>query len=176
MKINRLETHDRLEQFQQQQDNIGLGVEECIRNVPSSITCPFYVYGHSRNVDYHEQVDHLLSGASKAVTSRLIWMPVVTKPKAAPNSYLFLASKKSDVVKIIWMLPKRELWDNFAPGKMMHNENVWTSIQNYKKYRDVLNVPDKDGPTEKDVLEFRKIIGAEAQKKQKQKQIAEILR
>lgn len=172
MKINRLETHDRLLHFQKQQQSISDGLMDCIKNVPDSITCPFYVYGHSRSVGIDEKTGILLSGHSMAPDVRLLWVPTITKPKAAPNTYLFLARKNSDVIKIIWMLPKAELWSQYAPGQMCFNENIWVSIQNYKDNRIELDRPDPDGPTEKDVQDFRRAYGHEAQKRKKMKERA----
>lgn len=169
MKINRLETHDRYLLYQKQQESIGQGVQDCINNVPESVTCPFYVYGHSRNVAYDEKVGILMAGYERSPDERLIWMPVVTKPRPTPNSYLFLCRRNSDVIKIIWMLPKQELWDQYAPGQMCFNENIWISIQNYKYDKNAMSQPDQDGPTANDIEDFRRIIGHEAHKKKRMK-------
>ncbi len=172
MKVNRLEAHDRLLFYQKQQQDMSDAIMECIKNVPEGIRSPFYVYGHSRSVAYDEKVSILTLGHEFAPDSRLIWMPVITKPKSTPNTYLFLANRQNDIVQIIWMLPKRELWEQYAPGQMFHNENIWTSIQNFLHHRGDLDAPDKDGPTEKQQEEWFKIIGYEAQKKKKMKKEA----
>lgn len=176
MNLDFFETHDRLLQFKKQSDNISQGVVECIKNVPDSITCPFYVYGHSRTVENDEKVSILKLGEKRVPDTRIIWMPVVTKPKAAPNTYLFLSRKNSDVIEIIWMIPKKELWDQYAPGKLCHNENIWVSIQNFIHHRDKLNAPDKNGPTERDVEFFRRTIGHEAEAKKAQKSQDELMK
>jgi hypothetical protein len=170
MKINRLETHDRLLFYKKEQKDIGDGIQQCINNVPDAITCPFYVYGHSRSVGYDEKKSILINNQKKAPDVRLIWMPVITKPKVEPNTYLFLCRKNTDVINIIWMLPKQELWDQYAPGKLCHNENIWISICNYKYDKSAMNQPDPHGPTEKDILEFRKIMGHEAHKRKRLKE------
>lgn len=36
------------------------------------------------------------------------------------------------VCEIIWALPHKEGLDNYAPGKMFHNEFVWECIQKKK--------------------------------------------
>jgi len=179
MKINRLDTHDRLLFFRKQQNDISQGLQECIKNVPDSIKCPFYAYAHSRQVDFEEKKSiiksNLLLQLEKPPDERLIWMPVVTKPKPTPNSYLFLCRKGSDVVQIIWLLPKRELWDQFKPGQMCFNENIWVSIQNFLHHKERLSAPDEGGPTERDVEHFRKVISEEAHKnKVKKNQAKEI--
>jgi hypothetical protein len=165
MKLNRSETHDRLLQYQKQQQSIGDAVFECIRNVPEGIKSPFYVYGHSRSVSYDEKVSILLDGYGEAPDARLIWTPRISKPKASPNTYLFLCNKNTDVIQIIWMIPKREIWNEYKPGQMTHNENVWVSIQNFIHFRDEMNAPDKEGPKESDMIEWRKVYGEEAHKR-----------
>jgi len=172
MKVNRLEAHDRLLLYQKQEQDMGEAVLECIKNVPEAIRSPFYVYGHSRSVAYDEKVSILQLGYSNAPDTRLLWIPVITKPKSTPNTYLFLANRQTDIVQIIWMLPKRELWEQYAPGQMFHNENIWTSIQNFLHDRAALDAPDKDGPTEKQQEEWFKIIGHEAHRKKKMKKEA----
>lgn len=169
MKVDILDAHDRLLFYQKQQDDISKGIMDCINNVPDSIKCPFYIYGHARTVDQEEQLSIMQLRYEKVPAQRLIWMPVVTKPKAAPNTYLFLARKGSDVIDIIWMLPKRELWEQYKPGNLCHNENIWVSIQNFLHCPDVLNAPDKNGPTESDIKHFRMTMGFEAQFRKKQK-------
>lgn len=162
MKLDKLETHDRLLFFKKQQEDMSRGIQDCIKNVPVSITSPFYVLGHSRKVDVDEQVDLLYRGSLIVPHERMIWSPRITKPLAEANSYLFLCHKYTDIVEIIWMLPKRELWSQYAPGKIMHNENVWISIQNFKKNRNEMNQPDKNGPKPKDEENWFMIMGEEA--------------
>ena len=174
MKINRLETHDRLLHFQKQSDLIFEGCIECIKNVPESIKSPFYVFAHPRTVDEGEQKAILLDGLLTVPNQRLIWQPRITKPKPQTNSYLFLARKNSDVVKIIWLLPPRELWPQYEPGKMTYNEETWTSIQNFTKARYKLSAPDKDGPTKKDEEDFRRIIASEYLKRKMEKEAQKI--
>lgn len=169
MKINRLETHDRLLEFQKQWQTISQGCQECIRNVPEEITSPFYVFAHGRTVGEDEKIallyDHYGNPSFNMPSLRLIWSPRITKPKAQPNSFLFMAQKSSDVIKIIWLLPRPEMWEMFEPGKMTHNPDIWTSILNYKNHREKLNEPEPDGPTAYDEDKFRRIYAALAQVK-----------
>ena len=161
MKIDRLETHDRLKQFQSEWEALSQGVEDCIYNVPDEVKCPFYVWGHSRQINLDEKFDLFFKGGFKYMeevpSERMIWMPRITKPLAEPNSYLFRARKGTDLVEIIWLLPKRELWEQFEPGKMTYNEDVWNSIQNYKHARAELEMPDSDITLE-EINEFKRII------------------
>lgn len=171
MKINRLETHDRFLDFKNQWNVISQGCMECIENVPDAILSPFYVFAHPRTIDNQERVslvtDHGFN-VNSTPKQRLIWQPRITKPKAQTNSYLFLAQKRTDLIKIIWLLPPEELWENYEKGKLTENEDIWTSIQNYRFHRKKLEAPDPDGPTENDVLNFRRIMGEEAHKKKRQ--------
>lgn len=172
MKIDRLETHDRLLYFQKQSNTIYEGCMDCIKNVPESIKSPFYVFAHPRIVDHEEKKSLILSGEMPSFipSQRLIWMPRITKPIPQTNSYLFLAKKNSDVIKIIWMIPPQELWEQYSPGKMTHNEEIWTSIQNFKNCRHKLSLPDEEGPTKRDEEDFRRIMHCEARKKKMEKE------
>jgi hypothetical protein len=173
MKINTLETHDRLLEFNKNAETIYQGCMDCLRNVPDSITFPFYIYAHSRQIDYEEQlsiVNDSIVAMKKAPTERLIWSPRITKPKATSNSYLFLVLQRPDLIKTIWLLPKRELWPQYAPGKMTFSEDVWTSIQNYKHSKAKLEAPDPDGPMSHHEIAWKSIYAHEAHKRLMEKQ------
>ncbi len=169
MKLNRLETHDRMLEFNKQWETINQGCLDCIRNVPNEITSPFYVFAHARTVDRDEQVsmiyDNFGNPHFKTPSMRLIWSPRITKPQAQSNSYLFLAQKNTDTVRILWLIPAPELWQQYEPGKMTHNPDVWTSIVNYKHHKAKLNEPDADGPTAYDVNRWRQVMAAIAREK-----------
>jgi hypothetical protein len=172
MKINLLETHDRLLQFQDQWNVISEGCVECIKNVPDGITSPFYVFAHPRTLERDEKVLLVLTGQAlpdKIPSTRLIWSPRITKPKAQTNSYLFMAKKGSDMIQTIWLLPARETWDQYEPGKMTYNQDVYNSINNFKYYRQRLEMPEKDGPNENDVENWRRVFAYEGNRKQVQK-------
>lgn len=170
MKLNTLETHDRYEQFHNQWNVIAYGCEECLRNVPDAINFPIYIFAHPRTVEYDEKVNILMTGATSAPSTRLIWTPRATKPKAQTNSYLFIGRKGTDVIQTIWLLPPRELWTQYEPGKMTHNEDIWTSIQNFIHHRDALNAIDADAPNEKQIEYFRRIYGETAQERKAEKE------
>ena len=168
MKVDRLETHDRFLDFKNQWELISQGCMDCIKNVPDAVLSPFYVFAHTRTIDNEERVTLVTDynfDARKTPQKRLIWQPRITKPKAQTNSYLFLAQKNTDIIKIIWLLPPEELWDCYKPGQLTENEDIWVSIQNYKYNRKKLEMPDPDGPTERDAVEFARIIREEALKK-----------
>lgn len=172
MKLNRLETHDRFLEFNKNTDAIYQGCMECLRNVPENIKFPFYVYAHSRQIDFDEQKSIIIQSNTINFTppsERLIWSPRISKPKPEPNSYLFLVVQRPDLVQICWFLPKRELWEQYAPGKMTFNEEIWTSIQNYKNCKKKMQESDKDGPQHHHEIEWRRIFGHEAHKRKSEK-------
>lgn len=162
MKINRLETHDRLLEFQKQADLVAQGVQDCIDNVPDTIKTPFYVFGHARTIGMDEKVDIARQmgelDLNKIPSSRMVWMPMPRKPKAVLNSYLFRARKNSDIVEIIWILPPRELWEQYEPGKMTHDETIYFSIQTYLHNKEELEASTEEDLTVEEVDDFREKI------------------
>lgn len=138
MKLNRHETHDRLEHFKQDQsDNIFQGADDCMKKNELSLALqersPYiYLFAHPRTSD------------NEIGVKRMIWQPRLTKPKAQTNSYLFRAQSKSDLLEIIWLLPPRELWPQYETGKVLVYEDVNVSIKNFLNHREELERPHKD--------------------------------
>ncbi len=141
MKIDRLETHDRLEHFKKDQAlNIFSGAEECLRKNKDCVSMqqyfPYvYLFAHPRTSD-------------DGVTKRMIWQPRLTKPKAQTNSYLFRAISKTDLVEIIWLIPPRELWEQYEKGKVTESQDIEISIRNFQFYREELERPHRDDLSE----------------------------
>lgn len=132
MKLNRLETHDRLLEFTKQKDYISQGCQDCIRNRPEEFKDhPFYIFAHCRT---HE------NGWSK----RLIWEPRLTKPKAQTNSMLFRAYPPTDKIKILWMIPDREMWNAYGNGNMLKDDITSQSIKAFQFDRKSLESPEQD--------------------------------
>lgn len=137
MEIDRLETHDRYEHFTKQSFDIG----ECCQNLINQRPFghhPFYIFAHARTDD-------------DGFTKRLIWQPRLTKPKAQTNSMLFKAYPGHDTIKIIWMIPERELWTQYEKGKITASETVMTSIQNFQHNREVLERKEDDDLTDEQI-------------------------
>lgn len=130
MKLDRLETHDRLIHFAKQNFDIGECCQDLIDKKPFGERA-FYIYAHTRTDD-------------DGTTKRMIWQPRLTKPKAEPNSMLFKAYPGQDTVKIIWILPARELWEQFTKGQMMHNKTILDSIWAYIHKRRQLEEREED--------------------------------
>jgi hypothetical protein len=137
MKINRLETHDRLQHFTKQ----SFDISECCQNLINQRPFgdhPFYIFAHARTDD-------------DGVTKRLIWQPRLTKPKAQSNSMLFKAYPGTDQIKVIWMIPAEELWEQYQTGKMTHNQTVLESIFAYVGQRNRLEAPEDDDLSEEQI-------------------------
>lgn len=161
MKLNRLETHDRLLHFQKQGDLISQGCEECIRNRPKEYgNHPFYIFAHKRELGLDERIalfnedlrialiDHSYMrqylSLESVPTARLIWEPRLTKPKAQSNSMLFRAYPPGDNIKIIWMIPAPELWEQYQKGNMTEHSIVCESIDQFRNARQKLEGKEID--------------------------------
>lgn len=157
MKINLLETHDRLEHLvKDQSDNVFHGAETCLRSNPLSLAiqekCPYvYIFAHTRT-------------AEDGVTKRLLWQPRISKPKAQTNSYLFRAQSHTDLIEVIWIIPERHLWPMYGCGKVTENELVTYSIDLFENNREELEKPHpEDLPEAKGKIIFQNILNEHKQ-------------
>lgn len=153
MKIDRLDAHDRYQHFIKQEFDIG----ECCQNLIDQRPFgdhAFYIFAHTRTDD-------------DGVRKRLIWQPRLTKPKAQTNSMLFKANPNSDVIKVIWMIPARELWDNYTKGKLIENKTVYDSIYNFQHNRKKLEEPEPDDLTDEQINAIYNDISKNANYKKK---------
>lgn len=137
MKIQRLETHDRLLHFKKDQAlNLAQGAEDCLKKNFLSIELqkysPYiYMFAHPRTAD-------------DGVTKRMIWQPRLTKPKAQTNSYLFRAKSNSDIIEVCWMIPPREMWPQYVKGNITENETVIWSVDQFSNNRKKLEEKDPE--------------------------------
>jgi hypothetical protein len=132
MKLNRLETHDRLLEFKKQSDYITQGCEDCIKKRPMEFRDhSFYIYAHARTHD---------DGISK----RLIWQPRLSKPKPETNSMLFKHYPKNGDTKIMWIIPEPHLWPQYRLGNVTENKIVLESIDNFKNHMKKLSQKEPD--------------------------------
>lgn len=135
MKLSRLETHDRLEYFIKDQQNlIAEGAAACLNINPDSLALqeesPYvYIFAHARTAD---------DGLKK----RMLWQPRLSKPEAQENSYLFRATSKTDILEICWTIPPRELWKQYKKGNVTENEYVIWSIDQFLNNKKQLEAPD----------------------------------
>lgn len=147
MKINRLETHDRLNHFiKDQSNNIFLGAEECLKKNPDALAiqqkCPYvYIYAHARTDE-------------DGVTKRMLWQARMSKPTPQTNSYLFRAISNTDIIEVIWILPSREMWPQFQKGKVTENDLIQLCIDKFQYAREELERPHEDDLPELKIREF----------------------
>lgn len=130
MKIDRLETHDRYLDFTRKEMSISECCQDLVDQKPFG-NQPFYIFVHSRTDD-------------DGVTKRLIWQPRLTKPKAQTNSMLFKGYPGSDLIKIIWMIPQPELWEQYEKGKVTACKEILESINRFKTDRLSLEMKEDD--------------------------------
>lgn len=141
MKINRLETHDRLQHFvRDQSSNIFQGAEDCLKKNPDSLAIqeksPYvYLFAHPRTDD-------------DGVTKRMLWQPRLSVPEAQTNSYLFRALSHSDIIEVVWLIPPIELWGQFEKGLVTESNEVAWSIEMFKYKKKKLEKPHPDDMTE----------------------------
>ncbi len=134
MKLNRLETHDRLLHFKKDQaDIISEGCKDCLKKNSLSLALqdrsPYiYIFAHPRTAD-------------DGVNKRMLWQPRLGKPSAQENSYLFRAESKTDNLEICWMIPPHEHWKQYEKGNVTEHEYVRWSIHQYKNNRLGLEAP-----------------------------------
>ena len=69
------------------------------------------------------------------ITKRMIWQPRLTKPAPQTNSYLFRAISKTDVIEVCWLLPPRELWNQYRQGNITEDNEVLWSINEFETNR-----------------------------------------
>jgi len=160
MKLDRLETHDRYEHFTKQSFDIGKSCQDLIDQRPFG-NHPFYIFAHKREIGLDERVaiynQDLMNNPRQFKTlaevpnARLIWQPRLTKPKAQTNSMLYKAYPGSDVLKVIWMIPSRELWEQYTQGKMTENKTICESIYDFQNNKGKLEAPEDDDLSDQEI-------------------------
>lgn len=141
MKVNVFETHDRyLDLMKKQADVVSKGVDDCLKKNPLSLALqdksPYvYIFGHARTLELDEKMKYFRSGKYATIADvpekRILWSPRLTKPEAQPNSFLFRAKSKSDIVEICWILPPIELFEQYKKGNITDQEIIRWSIYQY---------------------------------------------
>lgn len=154
MKVNRLETHDRLEHFKKDQaQNIWQGADDCLKRNPLSLALqdksPYiYIFAHPRTHD-------------DGVTKRLLWQPRLTKPPAQENSYLFRAISRTDMLEVCWLIPPKELWSQYQKGNVTEEPTVLWSINQFKHNRRDLESNEHDDLPESKVHSiYREVVAS----------------
>lgn len=152
IKVDRLETHDRLLDFREK--NIASIAGQIDSLIDQNPFCgePFYIFAHKRTLDEGERILHLQSrqyAIENNPTHKIVWQPRLQKPKAQTNSMLFkVYPKDPNKNHIVWILPERELWNCYQKGKMFQEDAVATSIYAFEHEREVLEQPEEDDPSD----------------------------
>ena len=156
MKLNPLDVHDRYQHFTKQSFDIADCCQNLIDQRPFG-DHPFYIFAHTRTDD-------------DGFTKRLIWQPRLTKPKSQSNSMLFKAYPGTDVVKVLWMIPARELWNQYTKGLITENKLVSESIDNFQFHRKKLEEREDDDMSEEQVNAVYKELSIDARQKKAQEE------
>ncbi len=153
MKLSRLEAHDRLLHLKKDQSaSIQQGAEDCMKKNSLSLAyqerSPYiYLFAHPRTAD-------------DGVTKVMYWQPRLTKPKPQENSYLFRAQSHTDIVETCWLLPPKEMWNQYKKGNVTQSDIVLWSIEMYKNHIKVLERPESDDYTEEQTRQILISIGS----------------
>lgn len=118
-----------------------------------------------------EKFSLLLTGQYKDIgdipSARIIWQPRMTKPKAQENSMLFKGYPGTDMVKVIWIIPQRELWDQYMKGMMLESQIVVESIDKFQHDRSSLEAPEADDASDEEINNIYKNISNDSRRKSK---------
>ncbi len=134
MKLDLYDSHDRLKHFTKKDSRQALDIGECCQNLIDQRpfgNYPFYIFAHARTDD-------------DGVTKRLIWQPRLTKPTAQTNSMLFKAYPGTDQIKVIWMIPAREMWNQYKKGNVTQHDITAWSIQQFQHNKAELERKEPD--------------------------------
>ncbi len=149
MKIDILDAHDRLEHIQKTQTlDISECCEDLIKQRPFG-DHEFYIFAHARTAD-------------NGVDKNLIWQPRLTRPKAQTNSMLFKAKPGSDVIKVIWMIPDRAMWEQYQKGNLAESQTVIESIYDFENDRAKMEASDPDDLSDEAIDKIYESLGRKA--------------
>lgn len=166
MKINRLETHDRLQHFSKQAKDISECCQDLIDQRPFGKHA-FYIFAHKRSLGMDERFQLWMTGKyatfEQVPSATIIWQPRLTKPKPQTNSMLFKAYPGTDAIKTIWMLPERELWGQYQKGNLTESSVIADSIYAFEHEKGKLEAKEDDDLTDDQVDAIYKDISRQAQ-------------
>lgn len=159
MKISILDAHDRFSFLVKQDFSIGKCCQDLINQRPFGEHA-FYIFCHSRAIEMDERIALFNEDLRMSLidltykrkyhrledvpTHRFIWQPRLTKPSAQSNSMLFKVYPGSDNIKVIWMIPARELWGQYKKGNLTQNESIYESIYDFEHNRSKLESKEPD--------------------------------
>lgn len=168
-KDKALDAHDRLLHVKNQNFDIAACCQDIIDQKPFG-NRPFYIFAHQRTIDDYERIQFLLSGEfsiDNLPSKKIVWQPRLTKPEAQENSMLFKAYPPGDNIKIVWIIPEKELWCNYEKGKVMENSIVYESIQMFKNNKKKLEEKEPDDLSEQEIHKIYLDIKKNSKKKSK---------
>ena len=148
MKLNLFETHDRFQHLIQYNFSISECCQDLINQRPFG-NHPFYIFAHARTDD-------------DGVTKRLIWQPRLTRPKPQSNSMLFKGYPGTDNVKVIWIIPDRNLWGQYKKGNVTESSIVTESIHNFRFNRALLERPEDDDLSDEQIDSIYRDLSSQA--------------
>jgi len=154
MKVNRLETHDRHQHLiQDQSETVEQGATDCLKTNKLSLAyqerSPYvYIFGHARTLGFDEKMALWSSGQfqnfEEIPEKILMWQPRLSKPEPQENSFLFRATSKTDIVEVCWILPPKEMWNQYKKGNVAESSYSEWSIDQYKNNKEQLGAPFPD--------------------------------
>jgi hypothetical protein len=78
---------------------------------------------------------------------------------------LFKAYPGTDNIKVIWMIPDRNLWGQYKKGNVTENETVAQSIWDFRFNRNELEQPEKDDLSDIQIDSIYRDLGQQARRK-----------
>lgn len=181
MIINPLDAHDRLKHFNTQSVDISQCCQDIINQRPFG-SHAFYIYAHKRAIELDERISMFNQDLTATLTDlshkqrwktldevpsgRLIWQPRLTRPIPQTNSMLFKAYPGTDEIKVMWIIPPRELWSQYDKGLVTENKVVKDSINDFQFNRSKLETPEDDDLTDAQAAAVYQELQREAAMKQ----------
>lgn len=184
MKVNILDAHDRLLHYQKQAEYITQGCEDCIKNRPKEFeNYPFYIFAHKRTVEpderisiysqdvqmslrYPSQYTRKYPSIENVPSTRIIWVPRLTKPEAQENSMLFRNTPPGGDIEVIWVLVDSGMENQSIKGNMTESESVITSTKLFRTNRGLLEKKEDGDVSEERAKEiYRQIAYNKANQK-----------
>ncbi|CAB4121525.1 hypothetical protein UFOVP1357_10 [uncultured Caudovirales phage] len=163
MKVNILDAHDRLKEFV---DRSQMDINECCQDLINQRpfgSHAFYIFAHKRTLGLDEKFKLFSSGKyyqlSDVPEATIIWQPRLTKPKAQTNSMLFKAYPGTDKIKVIWMIPDRDMWPQYQKDNLTESHIVSDSIWAFENDRGRLEVSEDDDLSDEAIDQIYRSIG-----------------
>ena len=161
MKIDLYETHDRYREFTTKKDfDISVCCQDLINQRPFG-SHAFYIFAHTRTDD-------------DGVTKRLIWQPRLTRPTPQTNSMLFKAYPGTDIIKVLWMIPAREMWSQYEEGKITANQTILDSIRDFQFDRQKLERAENDDLSDETINQIYKEIARDANHRKRMNKVVKL--